>query len=181
MITGCEGSVVTFWDLKTGRQARHVAEAHGTEEISCMSMDPTGCRLMTGDRTGNIHVSHSSLQLASLLGHSLKINVLNFIRLLASLLGHSHACKINVRNFIRLLASLLGHSRKINVLSFIRLLASLLGHRHEIKVLNFIIFLNPRVGKINRILCFVSLAERARWVHRQCGSRQKKFSLWPYN
>ena len=160
MITGCEGSVVTFWDLKTGRQARHVAEAHGTEEISCMSMDPTGCRLMTGDRTGNIHVSHSSLQLALLLGHSLKINVLNFIRLLASLLGHS---------------------RKINVLSFIRLLASLLGHRHEIKVLNFIIFLNPRVGKINRMLCFVSLAERARWVHRQCGSRQKKFSLWPYN
>ena len=160
MITGCEGSVVTFWDLKTGRQAQHVTEAHGTEEISCMSMDPTGRRLMTGDRTGNIQVRHSRLQLASLLGHSLKINVLNFIRLLASLLGHS---------------------RKINVLSFIRLLASLLGHRHEIKVLNFIIFLNPRVGKINRMLCFVSLAERARWVHRQCGSRQKKFSLWPYN
>lgn len=60
MITGCEGSVVTFWDLKTGRQAQHVTEAHGTEEISCMSMDPTGRRLMTGDRTGNIHVWNAS-------------------------------------------------------------------------------------------------------------------------
>ena len=97
-----------------------------------------------------------------MLGHSPKINVLNFIRLLVSLLGHSHTCKINVLNFIRLLASLLGHP-------------------YEIKVLNFIIFLNPRVGKINRILCFVSLAERAKWVHRRRGSRQKTFSLWPYN
>lgn len=59
VITGCEGSVITFWDLNTGRQAQHITEAHGVEEISCMTMDPSGRRLMTGDRTGNIHVSHS--------------------------------------------------------------------------------------------------------------------------
>ena len=128
------------------------------------------------DRRQDRQYSRESLtltrQLASLLGHSLKINVLNFIRLLVSPLGHSHTCKINVLNFIRLLASLLGHSHKISVLSFIRLLASLLGHSHkisvlnfirllasllghphEIKVLNFIIFLNPRV-----VFCFASRA-----------------------
>lgn len=60
VITGCEGSVITFWDLNTGRKAQHIAEAHGAEEISCMTMDPSGRRLMTGDRTGNIHVSHRS-------------------------------------------------------------------------------------------------------------------------
>ena len=58
VITGCEGSVITFWDLHTGRQAQQIAEAHGVEEISCMTMDPSGRRLMTGDRSGNIHVSH---------------------------------------------------------------------------------------------------------------------------
>ena len=58
VITGCEGSVIIFWDLSTGRKAQHIAEAHGTEEISCMTIDPSGRRLMTGDRSGNIHVSH---------------------------------------------------------------------------------------------------------------------------
>ena len=90
------------------------------------------------DRRQDRQYSRESLtltrQLASLLGHSLKINVLNFIRLLVSPLGHSHTCKINVLNFVRLLASLLGHP-------------------HEIKVLNFIIFLNPRV-----VFCFASRA-----------------------
>lgn len=60
VITGCEGSVITFWDLNTGRKAQHIAEAHGAEEISCMTMDPSGRRLMTGDRTGNIHVWNAS-------------------------------------------------------------------------------------------------------------------------
>lgn len=58
VITGCDGSVITFWDLNTGRQSQHITEAHGMEEISCMTMDPSGRRLMTGDRSGNIHVSH---------------------------------------------------------------------------------------------------------------------------
>lgn len=60
VITGCEGSVITFWDLNTGRQAQHITEAHGIEEISCMTMDPSGRRLMTGDRSGNIHVWNAS-------------------------------------------------------------------------------------------------------------------------
>lgn len=60
VITACEGSVVTFWDLNTGRQAQHISEAHGTEEISCMTIDPSGRRLMTGDRSGNIHVWNAS-------------------------------------------------------------------------------------------------------------------------
>lgn len=59
VITACEGSVVTFWDLNTGRQAQHISEAHGTEEISCMTIDPSGRRLMTGDRSGHIHVSYA--------------------------------------------------------------------------------------------------------------------------
>ena len=66
VITGCEGSVITFWDLNTGRQAQHITEAHGMEEISCMTMDPSGRRLMSGDRSGNIHVSYTTYKSCSM-------------------------------------------------------------------------------------------------------------------
>lgn len=56
MITGCQGSDITFWDLRTGRQAQHIAEAHGMEEMSCMTMDSLGRCLLTGDRSGNVQV-----------------------------------------------------------------------------------------------------------------------------
>lgn len=56
MITGCQGSDITFWDLRTGRQAQHIAEAHGMEDISCMTMDSLGRCLLTGDRSGNVQV-----------------------------------------------------------------------------------------------------------------------------
>lgn len=60
VVTGCEGSVITFWDLGTGRQVQQITEAHGMEEISCMTMDPSGRRLMSGGRNGNIHVWNAS-------------------------------------------------------------------------------------------------------------------------
>lgn len=60
VITGCQGSVITFWDIRTGRHAQNIAEAHGMEEISCMVMDSMGRRLLTGDRSGNIQVWNAS-------------------------------------------------------------------------------------------------------------------------
>ncbi|XP_048575994.1 WD repeat-containing protein on Y chromosome isoform X3 [Nematostella vectensis] len=56
VITGCEGSVISFWDIETGNKFLQVPEAHGTEEISCMHLDQKGSRLMTGDRNGAIRV-----------------------------------------------------------------------------------------------------------------------------
>lgn len=57
VITGCEGSVISFWDLLSGRKAQQLAQAHNYEEISCMAMDASEKRLMTGARNGSIHVS----------------------------------------------------------------------------------------------------------------------------
>ena len=83
VITGCEGSVITFWDLSTGRRAQQIAEAHGAEEISCMTMDPSGRRLMTGDRSGNIHVSYRSL-----VGESLLTSLFSFLLINIRLFAH---------------------------------------------------------------------------------------------
>ncbi|XP_029193047.2 WD repeat-containing protein on Y chromosome-like isoform X1 [Acropora millepora] len=60
VITGCQGSDITFWDLHTGRQAQHIAEAHGMEEMSCMTMDSLGRCLLTGDRSGNVQIWNAS-------------------------------------------------------------------------------------------------------------------------
>ncbi|XP_031555888.1 WD repeat-containing protein on Y chromosome-like [Actinia tenebrosa] len=56
VITGCEGSVICFWDISTGRKVLQILEAHGNEEISCMHLDKEGSRLMTGARDGSINV-----------------------------------------------------------------------------------------------------------------------------
>ena len=40
-------------------------------------------------------------------------------------------------------------------------------------------WLNPRAGKVKRILCCDWLLERARWA--PLGSRKKTFSFWQYN
>ncbi|XP_020912310.1 WD repeat-containing protein on Y chromosome isoform X2 [Exaiptasia diaphana] len=56
VITGCEGSVICFWDIATGRKALQIPEAHGGEEISCLHLDKKDSRLMTGARDGSIHV-----------------------------------------------------------------------------------------------------------------------------
>ena len=56
VITACEGSVICFWSLETGRKMVELTEAHGNEEISCMALDPTKSRLFTGTREGSIHV-----------------------------------------------------------------------------------------------------------------------------
>ena len=56
MMTGCEGSVVTVWDVNTGSKMLQLSNAHGEQEITCMSIDTGGKRLLTGARNGNVKV-----------------------------------------------------------------------------------------------------------------------------
>ena len=55
-MTGCEGSVVTVWDINTGGKMLKLSNTHGTQEITCVSIDTGGKRLLTGARNGNVKV-----------------------------------------------------------------------------------------------------------------------------
>ncbi|KAL5257249.1 hypothetical protein ACHWQZ_G012248 [Mnemiopsis leidyi] len=56
IMTGCEGSVVTVWDINTGAKMLKLSNTHGKQEITCMSIDTGGKRLLTGARNGNVKV-----------------------------------------------------------------------------------------------------------------------------
>ena len=56
VVSGCEGGVVTIWDIDSGRQVLRFANCHGNNEITALCLDTTGRRLVTGSRDGDIKV-----------------------------------------------------------------------------------------------------------------------------
>jgi len=57
---GRRDSSVDVWEAATGRRRFTVHGAHGGEELSCMSTDSGGRRLITGSRQGTVKVGVSS-------------------------------------------------------------------------------------------------------------------------
>ena len=56
VISGCEGGEVNVWDITTGAKVLRFKECHGLEEITTMSMDTLGKRLITASRAGEVKV-----------------------------------------------------------------------------------------------------------------------------
>ena len=56
VVSGCEGGVVSVWDVDSGCQVLRMAECHERNEITAMCLDVTGRRLATGSRAGDIKV-----------------------------------------------------------------------------------------------------------------------------
>ncbi|KAF3853398.1 hypothetical protein F7725_014086 [Dissostichus mawsoni] len=52
--TGHEDSSVSLWDVETGRRRLQILNAHGEEGITCMALDSSHRRLITGVRNGTI-------------------------------------------------------------------------------------------------------------------------------
>ena len=59
MATGCDSSVIALWDIETGNKSVVFSNAHGEEEITCMTFDTTYRRLFSGARNGTIKVNHA--------------------------------------------------------------------------------------------------------------------------
>ena len=47
---------MSVWDVDTGSKIMQFSRAHGEAEITAMSFDPSGRRLITGGRDGTIKV-----------------------------------------------------------------------------------------------------------------------------
>ena len=56
VVTGADDSTIGIWDLETGAKSMLFTNAHGGEEITCMTFDPSWRRLFTGARNGTIKV-----------------------------------------------------------------------------------------------------------------------------
>lgn len=56
VVTAADDSTIGVWDLETGAKSMMYTGAHGNEEITCLTMDETGRRLITGARNGTIKV-----------------------------------------------------------------------------------------------------------------------------
>ena len=56
IVSVCAGSVITMWMLDTGQKVKQFTNAHGNSEITCLSQDPTGTRLLTGSTDGTIKI-----------------------------------------------------------------------------------------------------------------------------
>eukprot|EP00116_Pleurobrachia_bachei_P001759 sb/3462021/ len=56
VMSGCEGSVVTVWDVNTGGRMLKLSNAHGDQEITCINIDSRGRRLLTGARNGHVKI-----------------------------------------------------------------------------------------------------------------------------
>lgn len=54
VVSACHGSVVMVWELETGEKTMQFSKCHDDLEITAMSFDPTGRRLITGARDGSI-------------------------------------------------------------------------------------------------------------------------------
>lgn len=60
MVVGGEGSEVNVWDIDTGEMVVQFSDCHGNNEITAMTIDASGRRLITGSRKGDIKVSNHS-------------------------------------------------------------------------------------------------------------------------
>lgn len=56
VVSGCHGGTVSVWDVDTGSKIMQFSQAHGEAEITAMSFDPSGRRLITGGRDGTIKI-----------------------------------------------------------------------------------------------------------------------------
>ncbi|XP_069487207.1 cilia- and flagella-associated protein 337-like isoform X2 [Ambystoma mexicanum] len=54
VISCCEGSVLKLWDLETGQLVSEVSDAHVDTAVTCIALDPTENRLVTGGRDGSL-------------------------------------------------------------------------------------------------------------------------------
>lgn len=71
VVTAADDSSIGVWDATTGAKQMLYTGAHGREEITALTLDDTGRRLITGARNGTIKVSgHSpaSLQCTPIYG-----------------------------------------------------------------------------------------------------------------
>lgn len=58
---GGEGSEVNVWDIDTGEMVVQFGDCHGNNEITAMTIDASGRRLITGSRKGDIKVCNSQI------------------------------------------------------------------------------------------------------------------------
>lgn len=56
VVTGHVDSSVSLWDVGTGRWRLQISNAHGEEEVTCMTLDSSHRRLITGSCSGTIKV-----------------------------------------------------------------------------------------------------------------------------
>lgn len=56
VVTGHVDSTVSLWDAETGRRRLQILNAHGDNELTCMTLDSSHRRLITGARNGTIKV-----------------------------------------------------------------------------------------------------------------------------
>ncbi|XP_059180010.1 WD repeat-containing protein on Y chromosome [Centropristis striata] len=54
--TGHVDSSLSLWDVETGRRRLQILNAHGEDELTCMALDSSHRRLITGARNGTIKV-----------------------------------------------------------------------------------------------------------------------------
>ena len=50
------GSVISVWDVETGEKIIQYSKVHGDREITSMTFDPSGRRLLTGGRDGKVKI-----------------------------------------------------------------------------------------------------------------------------
>ncbi|MFT7804220.1 WD repeat-containing protein on Y chromosome-like [Arapaima gigas] len=60
--TGSDDSSVCLWDVETGAKCLQLSNAHGQEEITCMTFDLSRRRLITGARNGTMKAKSRRLQ-----------------------------------------------------------------------------------------------------------------------
>lgn len=56
VVTGHADSSLSVWDVETGRRTLRILNAHGEEEISCLALDSSQRRLISGSCGGTIKV-----------------------------------------------------------------------------------------------------------------------------
>ncbi|CAM4664270.1 unnamed protein product, partial [Lepidochelys kempii] len=54
VVSCSEGSAIKVWDLQNGQLVTEVYEAHGHATVTCMALDTSGKRLITGGRDGSL-------------------------------------------------------------------------------------------------------------------------------
>ncbi|XP_044194675.1 WD repeat-containing protein on Y chromosome isoform X2 [Thunnus albacares] len=56
VVTGHAVSLVSLWDVETGKRRLQISNAHGEDELTCMALDSSHRRLITGACNGTIKV-----------------------------------------------------------------------------------------------------------------------------
>lgn len=60
VVTGHADSSLSLWDIETGRRTLQILNAHGEEEVTCMTLDSSHRRLITGSSSGTMKVRKHS-------------------------------------------------------------------------------------------------------------------------